>query len=229
MVAPVTNYRIKGFLWYQGESNADKPYEYRFLLPKLIENWRDDRRQGDLPFLFVQLPNYGLPVSEPTESNWALLRESQLVTFKKVPVTGMAVTIDLGEWNDIHPLRKKEVGERLALWAQKIAYGEKNIVCSGPIYESIEVKGNAIWLKFKEIGSGLVAKDNLPLKEFAIAGPDRKFVWANAEIVGDMVRVWSDKVAKPVAVRYAWADNPANANLYNKEDLPASPFRTDNW
>jgi sialate O-acetylesterase len=229
MVAPVTNYRIKGFLWYQGESNADKPYEYRFLLPKLIENWRDDRRQGDLPFLFVQLPNYGLPVSEPTESNWALLRESQLVTFKKVPVTGMAVTIDLGEWNDIHPLRKKEVGERLALWAQKIAYGEKNIVCSGPIYESIEVKGNAIWLKFKEIGSGLVAKDNLPLKEFAIAGPDRKFVWANAEIVGNMVRVWSDKVAKPVAVRYAWADNPANANLYNKEDLPASPFRTDNW
>ena len=229
MVAPVTNYRIKGFLWYQGESNADKPYEYRFLLPKLIENWRNDRRQGNLPFLFVQLPNYGLPVSEPSESNWAVLRESQLVTFKKVPATGMAVTIDLGEWNDIHPLRKKEVGERLALWAQKMTYGEKNIVYSGPIYESMEVKGDAVWLKFKEIGSWLVAKNNLPLKEFAIAGADRKFVWADAEIVGDKVKVRSDKVAKPVSVRYAWADNPENANLYNNEGLPASPFRTDNW
>lgn len=229
MVAPVKNYRIKGFLWYQGESNADKPYEYRFLLPKLIENWRNDWQQGDLPFLFVQLPNYGLPVSEPSESNWALLRESQLVSFKKVPATGMVVTIHLGEWNDIHPLRKKEVGERLALWAQKMAYGEKNIVCSGPIYESMEVKGDAVWLKFKETGSGLVSKGNLPLKEFAIAGADRKFVWADAEIVGDKVKVRSDKVAKPLAVRYAWADNPENANLYNNEGLPASPFRTDNW
>jgi sialate O-acetylesterase len=229
MVAPVIPYRIQGFLWYQGESNTDKPYEYRFLLEKLIGSWRNEWQQGDLPFLFVQLPNYGLPVSEPTESNWAILRESQLVTFKKVPLTGMAVTIDLGEWNDIHPLRKKEVGERLALWAQKIAHGEKNRVCSGPIYDSMEVKGNVIWLKFKEIGSGLIAKRNLPLKEFAIAGSDKKFVWAEAEIMGDRVKVWSEKIAEPAAVRYAWADNPANANLYNKEGLPASPFRTDNW
>lgn len=229
MVAPVIPYRIKGFLWYQGESNTDKPYEYRFLLEKLIGSWRSEWQQGDLPFLFVQLPNYGLPVSEPTESNWAILRESQLVTFKKVPVTGMAVTIDLGEWNDIHPLRKKEVGERLALWAQKMAYGEKNIVCSGPIYDSMEVEGDAIWLKFKEIGSGLVTKRNLPLKEFAIAGSDKKFVWAEAEIVGDRVKVRSEKIAEPAAVRYAWADNPEDANLYNKEELPASSFRTDNW
>ena len=229
MVAPVTPYRIKGFLWYQGEANADKPYEYRLLLPKLIENWRVEWNQGELPFLFVQLPNYGLPVSEPSESNWAVLRESQLMTLKKVPKTGIAVAIDLGEWNDIHPLRKKDVGNRLALLAQKIAYGEKNLVSSGPLYTSMEVKGNVIWIDFTEIGSGLIAKGNLPLKEFAIAGANKKFVWANAEIVGNSVKVWSDKIEKPVAVRYAWADNPENVNLYNKEGLPASPFRTDNW
>ncbi|HQI44030.1 MAG TPA: sialate O-acetylesterase, partial [Dysgonamonadaceae bacterium] len=214
---------------YQGEANADKPYEYRLLLPKLIENWRVEWNQGELPFLFVQLPNYGPPVSEPSESNWAVLRESQLMTLKKVPKTGMAVAIDLGEWNDIHPLRKKDVGDRLALLAQKIAYGEKNLVSSGPLYKSMKVKGNVIWIDFTEIGSGLIAKGNLPLKEFAIAGANKKFVWANAEIVGNSVKVWSDKIEKPVAVRYAWADNPENANLYNKEGLPASPFRTDKW
>jgi len=151
------------------------------------------------------------------------------MTLKKVPKTGMAVAIDLGEWNDIHPLRKKDIGDRLALLAQKIAYGEKNLVSSGPLYTSMEVKGNVIWIDFTEIGSGLIAKGNLPLKEFAIAGANKKFVWANAEIVGNSVKVWSDKIEKPVAVRYAWADNPENANLYNKENLPASPFRTDNW
>ncbi|HNZ62704.1 MAG TPA: sialate O-acetylesterase, partial [Paludibacteraceae bacterium] len=209
--------------------NADKPYEYRLLLPKLIESWRSEWDQGQLPFLFVQLPNFGKSRTEPSESNWAVLRESQLMTLKKVTKTGMAVAIDLGEWNDIHPLKKKDVGDRLALLAQKIAYGEKNLVSSGPLYKSMKVKGNVIWIDFTEVGSGLTAKGNLPLKEFAIAGANKKFVWANAEIVGNSVKVWSDKIEKPVAVRYAWADNPENANLYNKENLPASPFRTDNW
>jgi len=225
MIAPLLNYNIKGVIWYQGESNAERPLEYRRLFPALIRDWRNQWKQGNFPFIYVQLPNFMEPKSEPSESNWALLREAQLKTLS-LPNTAMAVTIDIGEWNDIHPLNKKDVGMRLALAAQKVAYGEE-LIASGPVYQSMKVKGNKVELSFSNSGSGLMAKDNTALKEFAIAGADRKFVWAKAIIQGDKILVWHDNIANPVAVRYAWADNPVHANLYNKENLPASPFRTD--
>ncbi|MCB9041573.1 MAG: sialate O-acetylesterase [Lewinellaceae bacterium] len=227
MIAPLLNYRIKGVIWYQGESNAGRPQEYKTLFPALIQNWRALWKQGDFPFLFVQLANFMEARSEPCESDWAMLREAQLQTLS-LPNTGMAVTIDIGEWNDIHPLNKKDVGKRLALAARKVAY-EENVVHSGPVYESMKIEGDRIVLSFKNIGGGLVSKGGENLKHFAIAGADRQFAWAEAKIEGEKVIVWSDKVARPVAVRYAWADNPEGANLYNKEGLPASPFRTDDW
>jgi sialate O-acetylesterase len=226
MVAPVVNYAIKGFLWYQGESNAGNPAEYRKQLPALIRNWRGLWQQGELPFLYVQLPIFMDASYLPSESNWALMREAALKTLS-VPNTGMAVTIELGEWNDIHPDNKKDVGERLALAARKLAYGEKDLVASGPLYESATTEGNRIRVRFRHTGTGLVASDGEPLAQFAIAGADKKFVWANATIDGDAVVVWSEQVPEPKYVRYAWADNPFGANLYNKEKLPASPFRTD--
>jgi len=225
MIAPLLNYTIKGVIWYQGESNTWKPFEYRKLFGALITNWRQKWNQGDFPFLYVQLANFMEAKDQPSESGWAALRDAQLETLS-VPNTGMAVTIDIGEWNDIHPLNKKDVGRRLALAARKLAYGDKNIVHSGPIYESMKIKGGKIVIIFKNVGSGLIAKGG-DLKHFAIAGPDKKFVWAKAKIKGKKVIVWSDEVAEPIAVRYAWADNPEGANLYNKEGLPASPFRTD--
>jgi len=228
MIAPLLNYKIKGSIWYQGESNADRPIEYRKLFPAMINDWREKWGEGNFPFLFVQLPNFMEAKSEPSESNWALLREAQLMTLS-LPKTGMAVTIDIGEWNDIHPVDKLDVGNRLALAAEKIAYGENNIVYSGPIYKSMKVEGNKIVLTFDHVGSGLMAKGGGELKYFSIAGKDKKFVWAKAKIENNKVVVWSDKVMNPVAVRYAWADNPAGANLYNKEGLPASPFRTDDF
>jgi sialate O-acetylesterase len=228
MIAPLLNYRMKGVLWYQGESNAERPIEYRKLLPALIADWRQNWKQGKFPFLIVQLPNYMEKPSLPGKSNWAMLREAQLKTVS-VKNTGLAVAIDLGEWNDIHPLDKKDVAKRLALAAQKIAYHDKNIVSSGPIYKSMKINRNKIVLSFTDFGSGLVAKGNGKLQQFAIAGADKKFVWANAEIVNNTVIVHSDEVVNPIAVRYAWADNPEGANLYNKEGLPASPFRTDHF
>jgi sialate O-acetylesterase len=162
----------------------------------------------------------------PVESNWAELREAQLQALS-VPNTAMAVAIDLGEWNDIHPLNKKDVGERLALCAQNLAYGEKNLEYMGPIYQSAKVDGARITVNFTHTGSGLISIDEEPLSRFEIAGADRKFVWASAKIVGNTVEVWSDKILNPEYVRYAWSDNPDGANLYNKEGLPASPFRTD--
>jgi sialate O-acetylesterase len=225
MIAPLLNYPIKGVIWYQGESNTSKAFEYRELFPTLIRDWRSKWNQGDFPFLFVQLASFMKAQEQPSESNWALLRESQLKSLSE-PNTGMTVAIDIGEWNDIHPLNKQDVGKRLALAAGKLAYGEDGIVYSGPIYESMKIKGNKIILSFSHVGSGLKVKGE-KLKDFAIAGADKKFVWANAVIENDHVIVWSDKVKDPVAVRYAWADNPENANLYNKEGLPASPFRTD--
>jgi sialate O-acetylesterase len=225
MISPLLNFSIKGAIWYQGESNAERPLEYRTLFPALINNWRDKWNSGDFPFLYVQLANYMEAKDQPSESNWALLREAQLRTLP-VPQTGMAVTIDLGEWNDIHPLNKKDVGKRLAFAAQKIAYGNNKIVSSGPTYNAMKIRGNKIILTFKDIGSGLVAKDG-ELRYFAIAGADNKFVWGKAKIKNDKVIVWSESIPNPVAVRYAWADNPEGANLYNREGLPASPFRTD--
>lgn len=226
MIAPLTHYTIKGFLWYQGEANTNKAEEYLKLQPSLISDWRSSWKQGDIPFLFVQLPGFMDVNYLPSESQWAELREAQLKSLS-VPNTGMAVAIDLGEWNDIHPDRKKEVGDRLALAAEKIAYGEKDLVYSGPIYQSSSVDGNKITISFTNTGSGLITNDDEELNQFAIAGADKKFVWAKAKIEGDKVVVWNDEVPHPMYVRYAWSDNPDGANLYNKEGLPASPFRTD--
>lgn len=225
MIAPLTNFTIKGVIWYQGESNTGNPQEYEALLPALIKEWREKWKQGEFPFLYVQLPNFMMARPEPTESNWARFREAQAAA-QSVSNTGMAVAIDLGEWNDIHPLNKLDVGKRLALVAQKVAYGDEKVVFSGPTYSSQQIDGDKIIVMFSNIGRGLVARAG-ELRGFAIAGPDKKFVWAKAKIDGDKVIVWNEQVAKPVAVRYAWADNPETANLYNAEGLPAAPFRTD--
>jgi sialate O-acetylesterase len=228
MVAPLTNYSIKGVVWYQGESNAERPHEYARLFPAMIQNWRETWKQGNFPFLFVQLHNYMESYDYPTESNWALTREAQMEALQ-LPNTAMAVAIDLGEWNDIHPLNKKDVAKRLALAARKTAYHETDLVASGPIFQSVKIKGKKAILTFSNVGSGLTTKGSQKLKHFAIAGKNKKFVWAEAKIKGEKVIVWSADIEKPVAVRYAWADNPEGANLYNKEGLPAAPFRTDNW
>lgn len=225
MVAPAINYTIKGILWYQGEANTGRAEEYAKLQPAQIIDWRNKWNQGELPFLYVQLPGFMDYNYLPSESNWAMLRESQLRSLS-VPNTGMAVAIDLGEWNDIHPDNKKDVGERLALAAMKIVYGEK-IVHSGPIYQTASISGNKIIINFTNAENGLITNDGEELSEFAIAGEDKKFVWAKAIIEGNTVVVWNDAVPNPKHVRYAWADNPVNPNLYNKEGLPASPFRTD--
>lgn len=225
MVAPVINYTIKGFLWYQGEANTGRAEEYAKLQPAQIIDWRNKWRQGQLPFLFVQLPGFMDYNYLPSESNWAMLRESQLRSLS-VPHTAMAVAIDLGEWNDIHPDNKKDVGERLALGAMKLVYGE-NIVHSGPIYQSATINGNKIIVNFSNTGNGLITNDGEEPGEFAIAGEDKKFVWAKTKIEGNTVVVWNDAIQNPKFVRYAWSDNPVNPNLYNKDGLPASPFRTD--
>ena len=226
MIAPASNFAIKGVLWYQGESNSGNAIEYRKLLPALIKDYRSKFSNPTLPFLYVQLPNFGDANYLPTESSWPLLREAALKTLS-VPNTGMAVTIDLGEWNDIHPDNKKDVGERLALAARALVYKEKSLVFSGPLYRSFEISGDKIILSFDHVGSGLIAIDDEELSQFAIAGADKKFVWAKAKIEGNKVVVWAEGVAEPKYVRYAWADNPVGANLYNAEKLPASPFRTD--
>ena len=225
MVAPLINYTIKGFLWYQGEANTGRAEEYAKLQPAQIIDWRNKWKQGELPFLYVQLPGFMDYNYLPSESNWAMLREAQLKSLS-VPNTAMAVAIDLGEWNDIHPDNKKDVGERLALAAEKIVYGE-NRVCSGPIYQSSTIEANKIIISFTNSGSGLITIDGEELSEFAIAGADKKFVWAKAKIDGNKIVVWNDDIQNPMYVRYAWADDPVNPNLYNKEGLPASPFRTD--
>ncbi len=225
MVAPVNQYTIKGFCWYQGESNVGYPINYTALQTAQIHNWRNKWNMGNLPFLYVQLPGFMDYNYHPTESSWAQFREAQLNALS-VPNTAMAVAIDLGEWNDVHPENKKDVGERLALAALKIAYNE-NIVHAGPLYQSASVQGEKIIVQFTNTGSGLVTNDHQPPAEFAIAGADKKFVWANTKIERNTIIVWSSEIKQPKYVRYAWADNPVNPNLYNKEGFPASPFRTD--
>ena len=225
MIAPLINYNLKGFVWYQGESNTGKPNEYAKLQPAMINDWRSKWKDGEIPFLFVQLPGFMDYSYLPSQSEWAEFREAQAKSLA-VPNTAMAVAIDIGEWNDVHPDRKKPVGDRLALAAEKIAYNE-NIVYSGPTYQSQTIEGNKIIISFTNVGSGLTTSDGEPLAEFAIAGDDKKFVWANAKIEGDKIVVWSDSVPSPKYVRYAWADDPVNPNLINKENLPAAPFRTD--
>jgi sialate O-acetylesterase len=225
MISPVLKYAIKGVIWYQGESNTSKPADYYSLFPTLIRDWRKKWNQGDFPFLYVQLANYLKAAEQPSESKWAELREAQFMTLA-LPNTGMAVTIDLGEWNDVHPLNKEDVGRRLALSAERLANGEQ-VVFTGPVYDGVKFKGNKGIIRFTGTGSGLIVKGGGELKEFAIAGKDKKYVWARASISGNRVIVWSDAVAHPVSIRYAWADNPQYANLFNKEGLPASPFRTN--
>lgn len=226
MIAPFVPQAIKGVLWYQGESNVGNSRGYRKLLPALIQGWRKQWGLGDFPFLYVQLANFYDPVLEPGESAWAELRESQSGALS-LPNTGMAVTHDIGDAKDIHPHNKKDVGKRLAIAAQKVAYREKGIVYSGPVYQSMKIKRNKIILRFNHLGSGLTVKGGGDLNHFSIAGVDKRFVWAKAKIAGNKVIVWSDQIASPMAVRYAWADNPEGANLYNAEGLPASSFRTD--
>lgn len=226
MVAPALKYAIKGVLWYQGESNAGSPGDYHPLMKALIADWRNKFEMRDMPFIYAQLPNFNEVEYTPGEGSWALIREAQLKTLV-MPNTAMSVNIDAGEWNDIHPLDKKTVGERMALAADHLAYKDLKVVGSGPLLESSKVEGQNIILTFNHTGSGLVAKGTGELKQFAIAGADKKFVWAKAVIQGSQVLVSSPKVENPKYVRYAWADNPAGANLYNQEGLPASPFRTD--
>lgn len=225
MIAPVIPYGIKGAIWYQGESNAGNAKQYQTLFPEMIKNWRKDWGQGDFPFGFVQLANFMARKDQPADSNWAELREAQTMTLS-LPKTGMAVIIDIGDAKDIHPRNKQDVGKRLAYWAESQVYG-KELVYSGPMYESMKVEDNKARIAFKHVGSGLEAKGD-KLTGFAVAGEDKVFHWADAKIDGSTVVVSSDKVAKPAAVRYAWADNP-ECNLYNKEGIPASPFRTDDW
>jgi sialate O-acetylesterase len=228
MIYPLQNYSIKGVIWYQGENNAGNPKKYQFLFPTLIKDWRTTWGEGDFPFLFVQLANYMAPGTEPGQSNWAELREAQTMTLS-VPKTGMACIIDIGEAKDIHPRNKYDVGYRLSLAARKIAFNE-NIIYSGPTFKSMKIEGNKAIIEFENIGTGLTANDKYQyVKAFAVAGADKKFHWAKASIEGNTVVVMSNDVQNPVAVRYAWANNPDDANLYNKEMLPAVPFRTDNW
>jgi sialate O-acetylesterase len=228
MINPVIPFALKGVIWYQGESNAGRAYQYREIFPSLITDWRKQWGQEDLPFIFVQLANFMAPADDPSESGWAELREAQAMALS-LPATGMAVAIDIGEADDIHPLNKQDVGKRLALSALKVAYG-RDIVHSGPVCSSMSIEGDRIRLGFTSAGSGLMVADRYGyLKGFAIAGEDRKFHWARAFIENDRVVVYSERVKQPVAVRYAWGNNPGDANLYNIEGLPALPFRTDDW
>jgi sialate O-acetylesterase len=223
MVAPFVGFPVRGFVWYQGESNTGNADEYEKLLTAMIEDWRKQWNQKNLPFLYAQLPNFNEVDYLPVESQWARLREAQRAALK-VPNTAMVVTIDLGEWNDIHPGNKKPIGDRLALAAQRLAYNEDQVVHSGPTLDSVSVDGATMILQFRNTGAGLVAVDNQELKWLAIAGADKKFVWASSKIEGNKVMVWSDDIADPIYVRYAWSDNPEGANLFNKNGLPASPF-----
>lgn len=226
LINPVLGFRFKGTIWYQGESNTNRGEEYGELFKKLIIDWRAKFEQPDMPFIFVQLANLGVPNKQPVNSGMADVRDAQRRALE-LPYTGMAVTYDIGEWNDIHPLNKKEVGRRLALEASRVAYHENDVVTSGPLYESMEVSGNSIILTFKSVGTGLYA-NNL-IDGFQIAGSDGHFFWAHVVVISrNKVKVWSHEVIDPVTVRYGWDDNPAWANLKNKEGLPASPFTTKN-
>ena len=226
MLTPLAPYAIKGAIWYQGESNAGRAYQYRRLFPLMIKNWRDKWGQGDFTFLFVQLAAFGPNGNKLGESDWAELREAQTMTLTTSPKTGMALAIDHGTYDDIHPKNKQPIGERLALAARSVAYNQK-LVFSGPMYDVMKNNGDKITLNFKHTGGGLEARGG-ELKGFLIAGEDKVWHEAKAEIKGKSVVVSSAEVVKPVAVRYAWAKFPT-CNLYNKEGLPAVSFRTDDW
>jgi sialate O-acetylesterase len=243
MIHPIVEMSIKGALWYQGESNGGEGESYFHKKQALIGGWRKNFAQGDFPFYFVQLANFQSPGTDPAGgSGWARLREAQMKTLT-VPNTGMAVIIDnapLAEAKDIHPKNKYDVGLRLAQWALAKDYGQKNVVASGPLFKALKIEGGKAHVTFDYPGAGLMvakkegrnpateAKEE-KLKRFAVAGEDKKWFWADAVIEGNAVVVSSPDVKAPVAVRYAFEMNPDGANLYNREGLPASPFRTDNW
>jgi sialate O-acetylesterase len=240
MIAPLMPFAIKGVIWYQGESNCNNSRQYRTLFPILIADWREKWGQGNFPFLFVQLPNINKPATGPVQDTdqWPGIREAQAMA-TTLPDTGMATIIDVGDPYEVHGRDKIDVGVRLSLVARHLVYGE-DIVYAGPSYDAMALEGNKIRISFKHTGSGLMIgappwtpSGIIPpvageLKGFAIAGSNKKWVWAQARINGDQVIVSSDQVVHPVAVRYGWADNPP-CNLYNREKLPAAPFRTDDW
>ena len=227
MIAPLTPFQIRGAIWYQGESNAGRAHQYRTLFPALIRDWRAAWGHGDFPFYFVQLASWQPVKSDPSESEWAELREAQTFTMRTVPNTGMAVAVDIGDPADIHPRNKLDVGLRLARWALAETYRQR-VVPSGPLYDSAKFEGERVRVRFKH-AKGLKTPDGSALKGFAVAGEDRKWHWAEARVEGDPGVVRSPQVPRPAAVRYAWADSPVSANLYNGANLPASPFRTDDW
>lgn len=226
MLAPITPMPLKGVLWYQGESNAGKADEYVTLLPAMIRQWRSEFGQPRLPFIFAQLPGFGEPVDEPVQSGWAEMRAAQSQSLSE-PNTAMAVTIDLGEWNDIHPLNKKDVGERMALLARKQVYGESRLEAEAPAPYYLSVEGGEAFINVAHVARGLKARGGKP-QGFAIAGADGEFVHASAQIVEDnVIRVWSGDIERPVAVRYAWSDFPDEANVFNSAGLPLAPFELE--
>jgi sialate O-acetylesterase len=223
MIAPLQPFAIKGAIWYQGESNRGRAYQYRTLLPAMITSWRKAWGEGDFPFLIVQLPEYGKNTPEG-DSQWAELREAQWLTAKNLPNVGIAVAMGLGDPANIHPLKKQEVGRRLVLVAEKQVYG-KDVIDSGPAYKSMKVDGDKVEVSFDSMGGGLEAQGG-KIEGFTIAGDDHKFVPADAKIESDHVVVSAPGVPHPVAVRYGWANSPT-CTLYGKAGLPAAPFRTD--
>lgn len=227
VLKPIIGYGIRGAIWYQGESNAGRAYQYRDLFPLMIQNWRDDWGQGDFPFYWVQLADFFAEQPQPGNSNWAELREAQTMTMAKLPKTGEAVIIDIGEGKDIHPKNKLDVGKRLARWALANDYGI-SIAHRSPQYKSMEKQGNKVVLTFDHV-NGFRPFDVADAIGFAIAGADQKWVWAKGKVTGPRtIEVWADDVADPVAVRYAWADNPV-CNVFSNEGLPLTPFRTDTF
>jgi sialate O-acetylesterase len=227
-IAPLTPMSVKGVIWYQGEGNAGRAYEYRELFPAMIKDWRKQWKQPDLPFLFVQLANYLEESAQPQESDWAELREAQAMTLS-LPHTGMATAVDIGEANDIHPKNKRDVGIRLGLAAMNVAYGQNRVV-SGPSFRQMREDSGRIIIEYDNAETGLTTRDKYGyVRGFQVAGVDHKFHWAQAFVEGNHVVVTCREVPRPVAVRYAWDNNPGNLDLYNKEGLPALPFRIDAW
>ena len=229
MIEPLIPFAIRGALWYQGESNEARAQQYGILLPVMIKSWRERWGEGDFPFGIVQLPNYREAKADPADEAWSHVREAQRLTAASVPHTGLIVTIDIGEARDIHPKNKLDVGKRMARWALVEVYKHKDLK-SGPVFQKAEIDGSKIVVTFSEVGSGLKLRTGSRPEEFAIAGADRKWYWAEAKLIGrNRVEVWSPQVSQPLAVRYAFNNNPRNPNLTNDTGIPAGPFRTDNW
>ncbi|MES2387592.1 MAG: sialate O-acetylesterase [Bacteroidota bacterium] len=229
MISPIIPYGIRGAIWYQGESNAERAKQYTTLFQTLIKDWRNRWGEAEFPFLFCQLANFMTPPESPGKSTWAELREAQAKALT-LPNTGMACLIDIGDAKDIHPKNKQDVGLRLALEAQKVAYKEPNVISDGPLFESMSMEGTKVRIRYKNIGKGLYLQDKYGyVKAFSIAGPDRKWYWAQGYLENNTVILYSDKVPSPAAVRFAWADNPDDINLFNEQGMPAEPFRTDDW